>query len=254
MTKVLEETMTVETPAIQEPELPTFAVSTSHDIQVHAHDQFIWMVRDFLQGHAQAGWLDVGCGWHFDWRWEEQRERDLLRLARVVGLDPDWQAVARHRSIEKRTVGIVERLPFADESFDLVTANVVVEHLEHPALAFAEIFRVLRPGGVFLFRTPSAHSHFVRIARLLPQRIKVWLAAGILEDRSAEDVYPAHYLANTTEDVRRLCKMTGFCNTRVLITRARGALTKVPLLAQLERSIAAMFGMTEGNLIVQATK
>lgn len=254
MTNLLESTIADASPAPAKPEPPAVAVSHTDDLQVHAHDRFISAVGGFLKQHPQSQWLDVGCGWHFDWRWEEQRERSLLSQARVVGLDPDWQAVARHRSIEKRTVGIVERLPFADGVFDLVTANVVVEHLKHPALAFSEVFRVLAPGGVFIFRTPSARSHFVRVARLLPQRLKTWLAAGIVDDRSPEDVYPAHYLANTAEEVSELCKMLGFRRTRILVTRAQGAFGKVPALAKLERGAAAAFGMTEGNLLVEAEK
>jgi ubiquinone/menaquinone biosynthesis C-methylase UbiE len=254
VSKVLESTVfeAAEGPGFFEK--PSFVVSTSDDLKVHAHDRFIEIVSGHLQSRHQLRWLDVGCGWHFDWRWEEKREKDLLAKARVVGLDPDWRALARHRSIEKRAVGIVERLPFAEGIFDLVTANVVVEHLKHPALAFAEIFRVLQPGGVFVFRTPSARSHFVRVAKLLPQGIKTWLTAGILDGRSEEDVYPAHYLANTVEDVGALCQMIGFRNTHVLITRAQGALRRVPLFAKVERGTAAAFGMTEGNLIVEAQK
>jgi ubiquinone/menaquinone biosynthesis C-methylase UbiE len=254
VSKVLESTVAEPAEGTGVFEKPSFVVSTNDDLKVHAHDRFIETVRGHLQSRSQPQWLDVGCGWHFDWRWEESRERDLLSRASVVGLDPDWQAVARHRSIERRAVGIVERLPFADGIFDLVTANVVVEHLKHPALAFAEIFRVLRPRGVFVFRTPSARSHFVRVAKLLPQGIKTWLAAGILDGRSEEDVYPAHYLANTAEDIGALCQMIGFRNTHVLITRAQGALRRVPFFARVERGAAAAFGMTEGNLIVEAQK
>lgn len=254
MSKVLESTVFEPAQRTRAFETPSFVVATDDNLKVHAHDRFIEIVSGYLKAENQTRWLDVGCGWHFDWRWEEKRERELLARASVVGLDPDWQAVARHRSILIRVAGMVERLPFVDGVFDLVTANVVVEHLTHPALAFAEIFRVLRPGGVFVFRTPSARSHFVRIAKLLPQGIKTWFAAGILDGRSVEDVYPAHYLANTAADVGALCGMIGFRSTHVLITRAQGALRRVPFFAKIERGTAAAFGMTEGNLIVEAKK
>lgn len=253
MSQVLDVSTDQSTVNLRHPETPVEVV-VSESLALHAHDHFIQAVESRVKRQPGLRWLDVGCGWHFDWRWEEQRERALLSQADVVGLDPDWQAIARHRTIEKRAVGIVERLPFGSENFDLVTANVVVEHLKHPALAFAEIFRVLRPDGVFIFRTPSARSHFVRVAKRLPQGLKTRLAAGILEDRSPEDVYPAHYLANTADEVGAICQMLGFRTTRVLITRARGALTKIPWLAGLERTVAGALGMTEGNLIVETTK
>ena len=48
----------------------------------------------------------------------------------------------------------VERLSFADGRFDLVVSNDVLEHVNDPARALAELFRVLRPGGVMLMTVP----------------------------------------------------------------------------------------------------
>ncbi len=52
--------------------------------------------------------------------------------------------------------GTAEDLPFADEQFDVVVANSVMEHVNDIDLAFSEAFRVLRPGGVFWFYTASS--------------------------------------------------------------------------------------------------
>ena len=225
-----------------------------NDVAIHPHDLFRSVVEERLQLWRRPEWLDVGCGWHFDWRWEPEREKAMLSKANVVGLDPDWQAVSRHRTITRRTVGTVEALPFASESFNLVTANVVVEHLEHPALAFAEIFRVLKSGGCFMFRTPSARSYFVRIARVLPQSVKIFLASKVIENRDPVDIYPAHYRANTPDEIAQICKVVGFREMDVTVTKARGILAKVPALASMERAGAAWLGMTEGNLIVELRK
>jgi SAM-dependent methyltransferase len=48
----------------------------------------------------------------------------------------------------------VQRLTYADASFDLVTHTEVLEHVPDDARAFAELFRVLRPGGTMLFTVP----------------------------------------------------------------------------------------------------
>jgi SAM-dependent methyltransferase len=45
-------------------------------------------------------------------------------------------------------------LTFADESLDLVTSNQVFEHIEQDVAAFAEAYRVLRPGGALIFTIP----------------------------------------------------------------------------------------------------
>jgi SAM-dependent methyltransferase len=46
------------------------------------------------------------------------------------------------------------RIPFADGTFDGVTAIAVLEHVLEPERAVAEIHRVLRPGGIVLAETP----------------------------------------------------------------------------------------------------
>jgi ubiquinone/menaquinone biosynthesis C-methylase UbiE len=49
------------------------------------------------------------------------------------------------------------RLPFADDTFDLVTLGMVLHHAEEPAAALAEAARVLRPGGTLLATELAAH-------------------------------------------------------------------------------------------------
>lgn len=46
-------------------------------------------------------------------------------------------------------------LPFADQSFDLVTCTEVIEHLEHYRETLREIHRVLKPGGRVVLTTPN---------------------------------------------------------------------------------------------------
>lgn len=55
-----------------------------------------------------------------------------------------WRAVGLAAS---GSLGDIRRLPYADESFDLVLAAHVLEHLPDPEHAASELVRVLRPGG-----------------------------------------------------------------------------------------------------------
>lgn len=48
----------------------------------------------------------------------------------------------------------VEALSFGDESFDLVVSNDVLEHVNDPEKALAELLRILRPGGVLIMTVP----------------------------------------------------------------------------------------------------
>jgi ubiquinone/menaquinone biosynthesis C-methylase UbiE len=76
----------------------------------------------------------------------------------VVALDlteamlAQGRKLARDRGITniKFQRGDVERMPFADASFDLVTSRYSAHHYPHPLDALREIARVLKPGGTFL--------------------------------------------------------------------------------------------------------
>ena len=94
--------------------------------------------------------LDVGCG-------EGQLTRVAAALAGVelsVGIDPTWNQLtvaARRAGATGFVRGLADRLPFRDASFDAVVACLVFEHIEAVDEAIAEVARVLRPGGRFLF-------------------------------------------------------------------------------------------------------
>ena len=100
--------------------------------------------------------LDVGCGGGL-------LAEELARLGcTVTGVDlsePSLAIARAHAAHGDLAIAYVaasaERLPFADASFALVTCCDVLEHLDDPDAALAEIARVLAPGGVFFFDTPS---------------------------------------------------------------------------------------------------
>lgn len=155
-------------------------------------------------------WLDLGCGHQVLPEWRFQQESALVRSAAlVIGADRDLAAMRSHRTVQHRVGSDIRRLPFAPGSFDLVTANMVVEHLDAPALQFREICRVLAPGGTFLFHTGNIFGYYILCSRLLPESLKVRLA-GILQDREAVDVYPTYYRANSDAAIQRLSQAAGF--------------------------------------------
>jgi SAM-dependent methyltransferase len=103
-----------------------------------------------LQGRAEPRILDVGCG-------TGANLEMLAQFGDAEGVDVSEDALAfcRARGLTKVTHGEAERLPYADDSFDLVTALDVVEHLDDDASGLREMRRVLRPGGRALLFVPA---------------------------------------------------------------------------------------------------
>ncbi len=93
--------------------------------------------------------VDVGSG-----TGTMTRRLAALTGTAVVGVEPNprLRAVAGQRTAADRPAvryvdGTADALPVADGSVDLVWCERVLQHLEDPAAAVAEIARVLRPGG-----------------------------------------------------------------------------------------------------------
>jgi ubiquinone/menaquinone biosynthesis C-methylase UbiE len=103
--------------------------------------------------------LDVGChGGTFSNI--VQREN---KQAEMYGVDISKQAIEyanrRFKHI-KFSVGSAENLPFKDKYFDFVTCFEVLEHIEEPALAIREAYRVLSKNGNYLIIVPTENLIF----------------------------------------------------------------------------------------------
>ena len=97
--------------------------------------------------------VDLGCG-------PGVAGRALLRRyrgAQVIGVDfavamlRAARARRRWRSAQRFVCADVQALPLAADSVDLVFSNLALQWCAEPARVFAEVWRVLRPGGLFLF-------------------------------------------------------------------------------------------------------
>lgn len=168
----------------------------------HSQEIYWKVLEDLIE--PGVDWLDLGCGWQITQEWAaslEQQEALAGRTKRFVGIDLD-AGLAKHPLLDERVFGSGEELPFADASFDVVTANMVVEHLPDPTRVFAEVRRVLRPGGRFVFHTPNKRYYMVALAAIAPEWLKNRVAK-MLDAREDEDIFPTFYRANTPEAVRK---------------------------------------------------
>ncbi len=195
-----------------------------------------YLFEDELGVEVRPGiaWLDLGCGHQMLPPWRLEAEHKLVaRAGRVVGLDYDGPSLYDHMSLTLLTRGDASRLPFPDRSFDLVTANMVVEHLADPDAQFREIRRVLRPGGRFLFHTPNLRGYYASISRLVPDPVKRKVIRT-LQEREEKDVFPTRYLANSAGRIEELGRATGFGIRRIRLVVSSPQFLAVPPLVFFE--------------------
>lgn len=130
---------------------PEFDASGARDVRL-----FFDQLEHLLQPDRVV--LDIGCG-------IGRMDRHIApRVRSLTGIDVSGEMVARARErlADLDNVRFVEGdgrtlAPLADRSFDLVFSHIVFQHVPRAVSTsyFAEAFRVLRPGGTFLFQMPG---------------------------------------------------------------------------------------------------
>jgi SAM-dependent methyltransferase len=167
---------------------------------------------NLIAEHLNPGsyWLDSGCG-------KRILEEDLDPLedwlvqqcGTVVGMDV---CLIGHRNIQQLVCGSLYALPFADSTFDLVTCNMVMEHLDQPERAVAEISRVLAPGGAVVINTPNLWNYGVMAnavaSKLLPEGWRLRLVHAS-DSRETGEIFPVRYRANTFRRLINLLTASG---------------------------------------------
>jgi SAM-dependent methyltransferase len=112
------------------------------------------LIEEIVSQEARAApaarLLDVGCG----------TGSNLVafgRHARAVGVDLSREALryCAQRDTVPVALSPVERLPFLDGTFDVVTALDMLEHTDDDLAALSELRRVCRPGGLLVCTVPA---------------------------------------------------------------------------------------------------
>lgn len=186
------------------------------------------------KGKGLVGWLDRRFYPDTEGHWDDHafRDRILARIGKdhvvldlgagagilpemnfrskakkVCGLDPDPR-VLENEYLDEARVGFGEKIPWPDQSFDIVIADNVLEHLESPKMVFAEINRVLKPGGRFMFKTPNRRHYMPFVSRATPVAFHRFY--NRLRGRDDNDTFPTFYRANSARDIDVLARATGY--------------------------------------------
>lgn len=142
--------------------------------------------------------LEVGCGYGY-----------LLARFReegwdVIGIDPYKGGCAYTKATHgiEAIPAILENAGFADETFDVVILNHVIEHMPDPLKSLREINRVLKKGGHFVIETPRYDT----------------LMFKIFGKRERSVSYSGHFYFFTTESLEKMYNLAGFRRTKLWYT------------------------------------
>lgn len=134
----------------------------------------------------------------------------LSRLGSLQGIDIDPD-VTTNTALRAAHVLEGETYPFEDNTFDACVSNYVIEHVADPAQHLHEVMRVLKPGGVYVFRAPNRFHYVAIVSHLTPHWFHK-LIANRLRNLPAEshDPYPTEYKLNTRSKIEYYAAQMGF--------------------------------------------
>jgi SAM-dependent methyltransferase len=192
----------------------TFAVEAEAEAKhwwfVGRRDLFARLIREMgLPPEAKV--LDVGTSTGTNLR----MLRDM-GLERVEGLDLSEEAIrwCAAKGLGRVSRGSICDMPFPSESFDLVLATDVIEHVDDDRQALDEVRRVLRPGGKALITVPAFTSLW-GLQDEVAQHKRRYRRAGVVSLASqagfvcTRDFYFNYLLFVPIYLVRRLLALTG---------------------------------------------
>lgn len=157
--------------------------------------------------------LDIGCGAGMgsDTRASQFIEALRPHADRFWGIEPDATVNPPPGLFDRLEHSLLEGSDLPPDSVDVAFSHMVMEHVDRPVPFFAELRRVLKPGGVYLFITPNRRHYFTRTAALLHAlRLDEFVLRAVIGASVDKYHYPVRYRCNSEPSIRRIASDNGF--------------------------------------------
>jgi SAM-dependent methyltransferase len=125
-----------------------------------------------------------------------------------VDVDDD---VKQNDAVHGAEVVRADTYPFPDSAFGACVSNYVLEHVASPGDHLREVWRILRPGAAYVFRTPNIYHYTSVVARLTPHWFHVAVANRLRGLRSDHhEPYPTYHRLNSRRTIISYSAEVGF--------------------------------------------
>lgn len=127
------------------------------------------IILSLLDHQPQAKLLDLGCD---DGSWT-MKLSEKIGTREIYGVEIVDKAIqkAKEKGIRAYKANLNEFFPFEDNSFDVIHADQVIEHIEKLDNFLTELYRVLKPGGYVVVSTENASSWHNILASIMGWQI-----------------------------------------------------------------------------------
>ncbi|MGH7453114.1 MAG: class I SAM-dependent methyltransferase [bacterium] len=117
---------------------------------------FDFVVSHYSKPRANPTWLDIGCNKGFLLATAIAHEWNVYGVELVPELMMPFQRKFKpfaNNIFSQRFIDV--QTQFRDNTFDVISAIDVIEHFEEPRRDMSGIYRILKPGGLFIAQTPD---------------------------------------------------------------------------------------------------
>lgn len=171
------------------------------DEEDHPYRHLERAIEAYIEPHFTV--LEAGCG-----RNAEVLSKYRGKAERLIGVDPVEFTLAEGLEEIELQRGDISNTGLPSSSVDLVISRALMEHLPSPRGAFAEIHRVLKPGGRYIYLVPNLGDYGSIVALLTPNSLHPAIVKFV-EGRSIEDTFPAYFRCCTKGSIQKFCDSTG---------------------------------------------
>jgi SAM-dependent methyltransferase len=226
-------------------------VAALRDRYYSGYNRFSAISRVVERATPDAHVLEIGCG-------DGRNSPDLRgRVALYAGIDTDPRVLGNSKLDDAR-IGRAERLPWPDQTFDIVFHHMVAEHLADPAAVMCETARVLKPGGMLVFETPNRWHYAMIAAAMTPHWFHERYLPLLSAKRESADIFPTLYRCNSRRQITRALDAAGLDGRITFIRRPPNYLGIHPATFMLgvlyERTVERMTPALRARILVEAVR